>query len=358
MKPLISIVCYNQFGYLTDTYEYCKYLSRKYDIEYICIDASQDKLIMEGVNVIYLKTQKKGALKWLEFVNFSNKNISKNSQFVFIKYSLFCSLLSFKYRKKAIFDVRTGSLKKSHFWRKIENLLILSESLFFRYKSVISESLAKKLNIGTYILLPLGANTNTLKYKNFIDTETVKLLYIGTFSGRKIDDVLHGFQHFLQNNVARRKVTLDLVGDGYKTELQSLKDLANKLGIDKSVKFHGRIPYKDTLAFLDMCNVGISYVPKTSFFDVQPVTKTFEYFASGMPVLGTSTSEQSKVIDSDTLGVLCHDNPVSFSLGLNQIVESFGNYNSEEIKKISKKWGWELICKDLENHIAKIKLDG
>ncbi|NRA70376.1 MAG: glycosyltransferase [Gammaproteobacteria bacterium] len=358
MKPILTIVCYNQFGYLTDTFEYCKYFSKEYQIEYICIDSGQQKVAMESVNVIYFSTENKGILKWLQFMLFAQKSVRTDSKVLFIKYSLFCSVLSMKYRDIAIFDVRTGSVKKNKHRRNLENFLIRTESKFFKYKTVISQALAKLLLIKEYQLLPLGAHNKEVRNKLFNKHEKMSLLYIGTFSGRELHNILLGLSLFLNKEPDANNIVLNMVGDGYGNELEKLELLSNQLRLSDHVIFHGRVPYEQTGIFFEECNVGISYVPKTVYFDAQPVTKTYEYLTAGMPIIGTSTSEHLNLINSPALGELCDDNPESFAEALRIISLSFSQYDSELIKDKSKAWSWEHVCNNLNvfvNNIANNK---
>lgn len=355
MKPVFTIVCYNQFGYLTDTFEYCKYLTEKYHIEYLCIDSGQKKLTMNSVSVSYFKTTKTGATKWLAFMQFCRQRINKNSEVLFVKYSLFCSLLAMKYRNKAIFDVRTGSLKKNIFSRALENKLIQLESKAFKHKTVISHSLAKLIGISEYKLLPLGGNERRVANKDFINAKKISLLYIGTFSGRNLDVVLRGLSLFLSDNPQAKNIELHMVGDGYNNELEELSLLSKSLNLTEYVTFHGRVPYNQTAHFFEKCNVGVSFVPKTPFFDVQPVTKTYEYIAAGMPVIATSTTENNMLITNEEIGELCNDNDISFSHAITNIVKNFEQYNSSYIKDQSGDWSWNKICQGLSFVISEIK---
>src|SRR5690606_31743303 len=113
----------------------------------------------------------------------------------------------------------------------------------------------------------------------------------------------------------RSTMRFDVVGFGYNDEEDNLKRLVVELGLQDVVNFHGRMSHTDAQVFFDRSNIGISYVPLTSYYDHQPPTKTYEYILSGMPVVATETSENVKLINSVN-GVLCKDTPDSFADGL------------------------------------------
>lgn len=352
-KRTLTIVCYNQFGYLTDTLEYCKALRDKYNIHYICIDHGMEKQCLEGVQVHYLETNKKGTKKWWEFLNFSIKSIPVETSILFVKYFLFCSVLSFKYRNISNVDIRTGSVKSKKIPRFIENLAISIESRFYKNRTIISESLSRKLRFPFSNILPLGSNIKVVSQKEY-SFEQVRLLYVGTLSGRQIDKVIEGIDLFIKTNTTDNLV-FDIVGDGYGNEVEELQSLVKDLKLENNVKIHGRIPYLETEVYFDNANIGVSFVPKTSFFDVQPVTKTFEYLGAGMPVIATSTTEQRKVVDRSEYGQLCEDNSKDFCEALKKCIENQHLYDFNVIRKRAEEWSWEAICLQLDVHLENIQ---
>lgn len=94
------------------------------------------------------------------------------------------------------------------------------------------------------------------------------------------------------------------------------------------------------------CNVGVSYIPQTAYYDHQPPTKTFEYLLAGMPVLATSTTENKKVIN-ETNGILIQDNPDSFSKGLAILSDRLPSFDSLKIRKNSLAYSWQFIINEI-----------
>lgn len=351
-KPVLTIVCYNQFGYLTDTFEYCKFLKDTYEIHYLCIDYGQEKQVINGVDVHYFQTNKTGTKKWLSFLSFALKTIPKNTSVLFVKYFLFSSVLGFKYRSIANLDVRTGSVKAKNFPRFIENALISIESRAYKYRTIISDSLASKIIFPPYKVISLGANIKDLPDRTY-QHDGIKLLYIGTLSGRNIDQVVIGLDLFVKSNPTL-DIKFDIVGDGYNNEVETLKSLVSARNLEELVTVHGRVPYQETSRFFEAASIGVSYVPKTSFFDVQPVTKTFEYLGAGLPVIATSTSEQLKVINKVEYGQTCEDTPESFKEALERCVNNSDIYRLENIIEHAKNWSWDSICGKVASQINEI----
>ena len=104
------------------------------------------------------------------------------------------------------------------------------------------------------------------------------------------------------------------------------------------------LPHFELQPFFDSCNIGISYVPVTDYYNHQPVTKTYEYIMSGLVCLGTGTYENEIVINENN-GVLCADNPESFARALKKISMNRGKYISTTIRNTIKNHTWESIVK-------------
>ena len=88
----------------------------------------------------------------------------------------------------------------------------------------------------------------------------------------------------------------------------------------------------------------------TDFFDVQPVTKTFEHLVSGMPVIATATSENRLVVNEEN-GVLIDDTATGFYEGLKQLAAQKGSFDSEKIMRDSEKYQWRSIVAAMQEYL-------
>ena len=61
-----------------------------------------------------------------------------------------------------------------------------------------------------------------------------------------------------------------------------------------------------------------------------------------MPCIATNTLENRKVINSAN-GVLCDDNPDSFSHALERMIENYQTYSSNQIRETLKGFTWKEI---------------
>ena len=352
MKKKIIIINQTQFGYNNATYYYCKYLRNDFDITYICWNYNHKKINLNGINIIYVSRNGNIATRNFRFIFKVIKELKNSYQFHIIKYFRGCSVLKLIFpRKKFLVDIRTGSVTKEKANRYFSDFLMKGEVRFFKYVSVISKSLAQKLSLfeKAYIL-PLGADIISDTYKDF---SSINLLYVGTLRNRKIEQTIKGFSKFYREYKDEIKILYTIVGSGFNNEVDELRKLIKHEKIDNVVNITGQIPHNEIKPFFDSHNIGISYVPKTDYFDVQPVTKTFEYLLSGMPVIATDTSENRAVLN-DNNGILINDLAEDFYKGLIEIYKKRDRYNSVEIRTHSMKHTWFDIVENFNRYLQQI----
>jgi glycosyltransferase involved in cell wall biosynthesis len=97
--------------------------------------------------------------------------------------------------------------------------------------------------------------------------------------------------------------------------------------------------------FLQAANIGVSFVPITPYYDMQPVTKTYEFLLAGMPMIATRTTQNKRFVN-DTNGVLIDDTAESFADGLAEIKAKSRMYDSPAIQEASRCHAWESIILD------------
>lgn len=346
-KKTILIVNLAQYGKHTDTYKYCAYLNKEYNIYYICIDNNLPK-INDGTNVIYLKNSGNSLINTINLILESRKllrNIHINV--TMITYFKLCSLIKCCLPSNYILDIRTGSVDKSLFKRIKFNKLMKLESYFFKNISIISESLRKQLKYkkNKCIIIPLGSDILSVKNKIF-NKNKLKLIYVGTLYSRNIYQTIYGLKKFQEEMKDYPiEITYNIFGDGLQEDIDILKQSIEKCKLEQIVKYHGRKNHSEIQEYLDNSNIGISYVPITDYFNCQPPTKTFEYINSGMICLATNTNENKKIINDDN-GKLCVDDIEGFKNALLEIYDKIENYDSILIRKTVEKYAWSKIVEN------------
>ncbi len=354
--PMKKIMIINQlqFGYEVDTYYYCKYLRNNFDVTYICWDYGKEKIEMQGIKTIYISRKGNIAIRNMRFIKDVSNAIRNDDYHVhIIEYFRGCSILKFlSPSKNFIFDIRTGSVSQRKINRFLFDSLMGIESNFFKYCTIISEPLRAKLGIATEktYILPLGADVISKKPKKY---DSLRLLYIGTLHNRNIEQTIIGFEKFYSRLKHTIEMSYTIIGEGYNNEVEELRQLVKEKLLLGIVKIEGYIQHDAAKKYFDTHNIGVSFIPKTDFFDVQPPTKTFEYLLSGMPVIATSTLENKKVINIDN-GVLINDTSEGFYQGLLKLYNRLDDYDSEQIRVNAKQYEWKKVVEGFKNFIETI----
>ena len=175
---------------------------------------------------------------------------------------------------------------------------------------------------------------------------SIRLLYVGTLTNRNIEDTIEGLAMYIKKNNNSFNIKYDIVGDGYYNEIEKLKALTNKLKLQDIVTFHGRVQHSNLEYFFNNCNIGISYVPITDYFENQPPTKTFEYVLSGLFTIATETNANKEVISNLENGFLITDNSAAFCSALEYISLNLTNLKEEQIRNSLSKYSWRNIVKN------------
>jgi len=343
-KKRMLIINQEQFGYHTDTFQYCQYLKGEYEIIYLGFDVNYEKIDLDGIMNVYVSFEGNVIKRHFTFFKTCLAFIKKEKiDLILLKHFYFCSLLRILSPKnKYILDIRSSAIRRNCILRFLMNRLILFDSFFFDRISIISESLRKKIGILSKkcFIMPVGADILSRKSKDF--KEQMRLLYVGTLSLRNIEQTIEGVHIFLKNKPEDIRIQYDIIGNGTANEKKKIQDYINKYKLGNVIKYHGPIKYPDIQPFFDVCNVGISYIPKTEYFNTQPPTKTFEYILSGMLCVATNTVENIKIITNQN-GVLCNNNPQSFAQALENVYANRNSWNSEVIRKSRLEYAWDFI---------------
>lgn len=352
MKEKLTIINKEQFGSLTDSLKWCQYLRDRYDITFLCFDSGRSRLYLDGIKVIYISSCGPKFFRAIRFFFICCINILKNRSKVLVVYFNNCHLFKLLFPKiKMQMDIRTLAVLGDKESRSEYNEGIKYSSKYFDIVSVISERIRDVLGLNgnnTYIL-PLGADIISDVPKDYSE---IKLLYVGTLNGRRISDTIAGLYDFISNN-KDVVVTYDIVGDGF--ELNNLKKLVKKLGLMNVVTFHGHIPYDELSPFYAKCNVGVSYVPMTDYYDNQPPTKVYEYALSGLFQIATSTSANRGLI-SNSNGVLIKDNSDDFSFALSKVYAMRNTIDEIVIRSSLSHSTWtRIVHEDLISILEKLK---
>lgn len=340
MRKKILCITLNQFGYQINMYHYIKYLKENYDFSYICVDYGKEKATLSGVDVYYIDKEGSGYRLIIKSLQAIRKLLKNNTyDLVIIKYFTFSSLVKAFTRDRILLHIDSVAVTESKFQNVLFNLLLRLESLFFQNIVTLSDTLRDYLYLpkGKTDLVPLGSERFS---SNNYDYSELNLIYIGTFNWRRIYDTIDGFYQFYEKFSHEIGMSYTIIGYGNTYEVEKIKNRIKDYGLEDIINFQGTVPYDKLSEYVSKSNVGVSYIPITPEYDVQPPTKTIEYLMAGLPTIATATEENKKLMNKKR-GVVIDDSSAGFYEGLCEIKNS--SYNNDEIRKSMDDFTWERI---------------
>lgn len=339
-KRSLLIIDKHQFGQLTDTYKWCEYLRDDYDITIVTPRGKSLHCSMDRVRIVAVSGKNKLAFG-IKYMLTCLLELLKTKGVIIVVYfegcKLFKRLLPYK---KMILDIRTLSVDSKTSVRVKYNEAIKATCLLYDHVTCITKGIASYLglNDNKVSILPLGSDPLSSKAKSFSE---LKLLYMGTLTGRNIDQTIIGFNTFMKRH-PEMVLSYDIAGTGWFNEEETLMKLIEDLRCNSTIKVHGRVSEERKEILFNECNIGISYVPQTDYYAYQPPTKTFEYILSGMICMATRTQANCEIINSKN-GLLINDTSEDFCSGLEEIYNERHGYNSELIKDTLHDYLWSCI---------------
>ena len=348
MKKIL-IINKTPLGMLTDSYKWCEYLQDKYDVTFLSFESNFSLKTINKVKVKYVPYSKSYFWRGINFILVSLYNIAFFKGRILVIYFPHCGILKKLFpRKKMILDIRTLAVWGTQEEKDIHDNKVRKTANLFDLVTVVSDGVKHRLNIkhSKVQILPLGSDIISFAKKNYSE---IKLLYVGTFVDRNLELTILGLKAFISKH-PNEKISYEIIGDGGPGELNTLRNLVSDLQMDSVVHFHGRVPHFMLSKYFDDANIGVSFVPINPAYDIQPVTKTFEYGNSGLFVIGTATKENKKVI-SEKCGILIDDSAEGFENALEVILKQKDYFNEKNIRNSLKMFTWENI---VNNKLVKI----
>lgn len=343
--PSLLIVSQDQFGYLTDTLKYCRYLQSAFRITYVGWDYGLPAVPCDGATCVHLSRAGGKLRRYAAFLWNALRIVRSHPAdgIVFIEYFPLCALLALfgGRRARMVVDIRTGYVRSGGIKRAVSNGLLTCETFFFRHVTVISESLLRFLHLSPRKtrVVPLGADAVPIADKSFA---TLRLFYVGSLDHRHIDETVRGLDMYMARFPDAPIEGYEIVGFGAPEVEEQLREAIRDARHARGIVFHGRIPNTRLGPFLERCNCGVAFIPGAMHYQVQPATKIFEYLLSGMVVIATQTYENVRVIN-DTNGVLSDDSAAGFCSGLEKLVNTRNSFRSDAIRAGIGQYAWDRI---------------
>lgn len=353
----ILLVTTNQFGYLVDYHRYYTYLKRKgHDVKFVCSDYKKERI--EGDNnpdIIYVPRVKNKLKKHFTFMKTIVEAEKKyNFDRIMIHVFPLVSLLSlFIKREKIHLDIRTVSIHRKQYKRSFFDYLIKIASGVYKNTSSITDVAAKQIGIRNYKLLPLGGayfgdqlngSPENDKYRHIFESGDFIILYVGTLHKRRIIECVQGFHaYILKHPDAQARFVI--IGTSFENELKEINAYIEKHGLQNKVHTLGYIPQTRLSYFFNHSHCGISFMPLTMPFPLQPNTKTYEYLVNGIPVIATATLDNIQMVETSKVpcGVIIKDSPEGIEWAVGKILENRHLYKKEDIAREFRRFEWDNL---------------
>ncbi len=222
-----------------------------------------------------------------------------------------------------------------------------------KYKKVY-ENAAKIISVSSFLRKNIleKFSTDAVVVHNIVDTdifklskskkeakETFKLVAAGNLIDRKgFDVLLSAYAEFAKNNP---QSTLCIMGDG--PEKESLKNLAQKLGVEAQVNFLGKYTREEFSHELQSSDAFV-LASRHETFGVVYV----EALANGVPVIATSCNGPEDFVNDDCGIIVPVDGIAQLSKAMQKVKDNINNYNSVAIADYAKnKFSPEVIAKQI-----------
>lgn len=351
MQKLL-IISKEQFGYHTDIFKWCEYLRDEYDIQVITF-GGKPKIELKGVKNHYVSSKGHRTIRGLRYVLTCLWYILFFKGIIFVCYFKECRILKWCFpRKKMYLDIRTLNVNTNKEIRKREDALIKKATELYDFVTIISEGTRDKIKIPKEksAILPLGADVVSTSEKSF---DSIRMMYVGTLHNRDIHKTIVGLNLLLKKNNSL-KIHYEIIGNSPGNELMDLREIITKYKLEEYVTLHGYIQHEQLKSFFDKCNVGISFVPMTEYYEHQPVTKSFEYILSGLYTIATSTHCNKEIITKEN-GKLINDTPESFAEAVEYVANNASKLDSNIIRNTLLEYKWKNLVNIYLKPILKME---
>ena len=159
---------------------------------------------------------------------------------------------------------------------------------------------------------------------------------MGEFDG--VDHLVRAAHHLIAAR-GREDIQFCFIGGG--PCLESLKELAGRLGISPYVEFTGRVPDAEMISRLSSCDVCVDCDPLNPLNDKSTMNKILEYMALGRPIVQYDLLEGRRSAGDASLYARPND--------IEDLAEKISDLLADEVKRsVMGKIGRERMINELE----------
>jgi glycosyltransferase involved in cell wall biosynthesis len=181
--------------------------------------------------------------------------------------------------------------------------------------------------------------------------------YLGVMSVQDGVDRVVWAAHHLHNIRGRRDVLFVLIGKG--DNWHTLKQLARKLDLDGSLRFVGRIPDDEVLAYLSTADVCVAPDPPIRLNHLSTMNKIMEYMACGSPIVSFDLIESRRSACSCAVYVE-EDDPVLLAKAIDSLLRDDlrrRNMGNAGMARVESELSWQHSARKLVEAYSRLGED-
>jgi glycosyltransferase involved in cell wall biosynthesis len=190
--------------------------------------------------------------------------------------------------------------------RKFERYSLEKADLILTNSKIIYDNLVQTLTKSRNKIkyYPFQVNLKSFKYSKGVPRKT-RLVYIGNLgAAQNLEALISAIP-----SVIKCVPDIDLHFFGGGDREQDLKELVIRLKLDKFIHFNNPVPREQIPGILSESMVGIIALSSSKAIRYAIPTKSFEYFASGLPVVAYGASEElEKILFESDAGIYVNGN--------------------------------------------------
>ena len=193
-----------------------------------------------------------------------------------------------------------------------------------------------------FVVVPLGVDLEAFRPAPSPDAAEYVFIYAGTLSpNRELSRMIEAFERVARRHAHAR---LRIAGDG--GDRSRLESLVASHGLQRAVTFLNKREPREIPALLAGAHCGLSYVPKTPWFEPQPQLKTLECFAMDLPVVAVHTAGNADCWDSLPRELLTADDAEAFARGMCFALERGNALRTGAFRAAAERHGWLQIARE------------
>jgi glycosyltransferase involved in cell wall biosynthesis len=166
---------------------------------------------------------------------------------------------------------------------------------------------------------------------------------VGSLFKREIIKCVEGFHSYVQKHPEAR-ARFVIIGTA-ENELKEINAYIGEHDLKNKVHTLGYIPQTRLSYFFNHSHCGISFMPLTNSYRLQPNTKTYEYLVNGIPVIAVAALDNIQLINSSKVpcGLIINDTRDEVEGAIGQMLNNRHLYIKEDIAKEFKRFVWDNL---------------